>query len=95
MKHLLLAVAVVLGCASALHARQATPKVPAPFTELESAKLQAIAYEGAAIEADQRTLDLRKQLWQGKVAAFKAAAEAARPGFTWDAESGKWTEVKK
>jgi hypothetical protein len=70
------------------------PPTAAPFSELEQAKLQAIAYEGAAIDADQRTLDLRKQLWQSKVAAFKAAAESTRKGFTWDPDSGKWSEKK-
>lgn len=67
---------------------------PAPFSELEQAKLQAIAQEGRALEAEQRVLDLQRAGWQAKVAAFKAAAEAARPGFTWDAETGKWAALK-
>jgi hypothetical protein len=67
---------------------------PSPFTELEQARLQSLAYEGAAIDADQRTLDLRRQVWREKVSAFKAAAEKSRPGFAWDAETGKWSPVK-
>jgi hypothetical protein len=75
-------------------ALQSPPKPVAPFTELEQAKLQAVAFEGAAIDADQRTLDLRKQVWQGKIAKLKADLERERPGFAWDPESGAWKEKK-
>lgn len=65
------------------------------FTELETARLDAIAQEGRAIDAEQRILALMRERWQAKVTAFKAKAEADRPGWTWDAETGKWSEVKK
>jgi hypothetical protein len=73
------------------------PPVPsvAPFTELEQARLEAIAQEGRALDAEQRTLTLLREQWQAKVTAFKAKAEAARPGWVWDADTGKWSEVKK
>jgi hypothetical protein len=64
---------------------------PPAFTELEQAKLQAVAWEGAAIDADQRTLDLRKAQWQAKVSALKAALEATRDGWDWEAATGTWT----
>ncbi len=79
-------------CAVALYAQ---PAQPAPFTELESARLDALAQEGRALEAEQRALTLMRERWQGKIAAFKSTAEAVRPGFTWDAQSGQWTAKPK
>jgi len=72
---------------------QAAPASPPVLSELEQARLQAIVYEDAAIVADQRTLEVRREWWRAKVAAFKAAAEAARPGWTWDAQTGAWSPI--
>jgi hypothetical protein len=77
-------------------AAQAPPAPSAaPFTDLESARLDAIAQEGRALDAEQRLLTVMREKWQAKVTAFKAAAERDRPGWTWDPDTGKWSEVKK
>ncbi len=71
-----------------------SPAAPV-FTDLETARLDALAQEGRALDAEQRLLTVMREKWTAKVGAFKAAAESKRPGWTWDAESGKWSEVKK
>lgn len=73
---------------------QAPPRTAAPFSELEQARLDAIFQESRALDAEQRTLDLLRERWRVKVQTFKAAVERERPGWTWEPETGKWSEAK-
>ncbi len=76
-----------------VRAAQSPPAPSAePFSELETARLDALAQEGRALDAEQRLLTVMREKWTAKVGAFKSAAESKRPGWTWDADSGKWSK---
>lgn len=63
------------------------PSVPVhPYTETESLRIENTRLEAVIV---QRALSD----WQAKVAKLKADLEAARPGWTWNPESGAWTAV--
>lgn len=57
---------------------------PAPYTEIESLKIQNVNLEGAIV---QRAVED----WRKKVASLKAELEKARPGFVWNPEDGSWS----
>jgi hypothetical protein len=80
MRVLLLAMLLLV---APLHAG---PDVP-PLTELERLKIENVRLEGALI---QRELDD----WQAKKARLKLEIDAARPGWTWEPESGVFTATK-
>lgn len=61
---------------------------PAPLTELEALRVQNVNLERVIV---QRALDD----WQKKVQALKADLEKARPGWTWNPETGEWTAKKE
>lgn len=64
--------------------------VAAPLTEVEALRVQNLNLERAILE--RQVAD-----WTAKQSALKTAIEAARPGFAWDPETGKFTakEVSK
>ena len=68
---------------------------PPPLTPIETVTLSSLQQEGRAIDAEIKLLNLERERWQSKVAAFKAAMEKDRPGFTWSPESGAWTPKPK
>lgn len=80
MRTLLLALALVASLGQ-------TP-TPTPYTEVETLRIENIALEGALIQ---------RQLtdWQAKRAKLKADIEAARPGLTWDVDTGKFAPKPK
>lgn len=67
---------------------------PPPFSELETARLDALQQENRALDAEQRLLNLQRERLTAKVSAFKAEAERQRPGWVWEPDTGKWTEKK-
>lgn len=77
-------VALVLLCAGVLRADDG----PAPLTEVESLRIQNANLTRAIL---QRELDD----FQKQIGALKADLERARPGYVWDAESGKFAAVPK
>ena len=72
-----------------------SPPAPEPWSDIEQLKLDALAQEGRALDAEQKVLTLMRERWQARVDAFKSAAEAKRPGFTWNAETGAWSPKEK
>lgn len=74
---------------------QGPAPAPEAWSELEQARLDALAQEGRALDAEQRTLTLMREQWTAKVARFKAEAEAKRPGYAWNSETGQWSQKPK
>lgn len=63
------------------------PSVPVqPYSDVEALRIQNANLEGAIV---RRAVED----WQAKVAKLKADLEQARPGFTWNPESGAWTKA--
>lgn len=83
-KHLLLIAVFVLGSISA----SARVDAPAPFTEVETLRVQNANLEGQLVQ--RAVAD-----WQAKVAKLKADLESTRPGWSWAPESGAWTAKEK
>lgn len=86
---ILFAVALLLSLAQA-----PAPRVE-PWSDLETARLDALQQENRALDAEQRLLNVQRERLTAKVAAFKAEAERQRPGWIWNPEAGTWAEVKK
>lgn len=64
-----------------------TPAPPVrPYTETEALRIENTRLEAVIV---QRALSD----WQAKVAKLKVDLEAARPGWTWNPESGAWTAI--
>jgi hypothetical protein len=61
---------------------------PAPYTEIERLRIENVGLERVIV---QRALDD----WRAKVAVVKADLERARPGWTWNPETGEWTATPK
>lgn len=58
-----------------------------PLTEVERLKIENVRLEGVILQT-------QFDAWQAKKAKLKADIEAARPGWTWEPESGTFTPVK-
>jgi hypothetical protein len=59
---------------------------PAPFTDIENLRLENTRLEGVIVQRAVKD-------WEAKVAALKADIEKARPGFTWDAQTGQFSPI--
>lgn len=62
---------------------RADAPAPAPFTEIEQLRVQNVNLERAIVQ--RAVTD-----WEAKRALLKADLERARPGWTWDPDSGAW-----
>lgn len=58
---------------------------PAPFTEIEALRVQNLNLRGALLQRELAD-------YQRDLAALKVQIEEKRPGWTWDAETGKFTK---
>lgn len=81
MKKLLCVLAFVL--TTSLSAQDAKP---APLTEVESLRVQNITLKRAVLER-------QLQDYNAEVTKLKADLEAPRPGWLWNADSGKWEKA--
>lgn len=67
---------------------QARSDGPAPMTETESLRVENLRLEGVIIQHELAQ-------WQAKREKLKTDLEASRPGWTWNADTGQFTEKPK
>ena len=80
-----LLVLALLACSALVGAQ---PAQPAPYTAIEAVKVQSLQRLAVIV---QRSIEDYK----AEAARLKAELEAARPGWTFNPETGQWSETPK